>query len=86
MPSVNITFRTEPEKRDELNKLAESFDRDRSWVINEALAQYLESNRWQMQQIEQGKRDIAEGRYKSLGEVRAKFRRKAAKDLKTTKS
>jgi predicted transcriptional regulator len=78
MSSISITFRTEPDKRDEIDRLAESLDRDRSWVINDALKNYLEMNRWQMEQIASGKRDVAEGRYKSLEAVRAKFRNKAA--------
>ena len=75
--SVNVTFRTEPEKRDELDRLAKALDRDRSYVLNEAVDQYLDLHRWQLEQIDQGIADIKAGRFKSLDEVRARFKRKA---------
>ena len=75
--SINVTFRTEPEKRDELDRLAKALDRDRSYVLNEAVDQYLDLHRWQLEQIDQGIADIKAGRFKSLDEVRARFKRKA---------
>lgn len=78
--TINVTFRTEPEKRDELDKLAKSLDRDRSYLLNQAIDQYLDLHRWQLEQIEKGIADIEASRYKSLEEVRAKFRRKAAEN------
>jgi predicted transcriptional regulator len=81
MPAtINITFRTEPEKRDELDQLAKSLDRDRSYLLNQAVEQYLELHRWQIEQVEKGIADIKVGRFKSLDEVRAKFRGKAVED------
>jgi len=76
--SINVTFRTEAQKRDELDRLAKSLDRDRSYLLNEAVDQYLELHRWQLKQIDKGLADIKAGRFKSLEEVRAKFKRKAA--------
>lgn len=76
--TINVTFRTETGKRDELDRLAKSLDRDRSYLLNEAVDQYLDLHRWQLEQVEKGIADIKAGRFKSLDEVRAKFKRKAA--------
>ena len=70
---TTISFRTEEKKRDELDVIAANMDRDRSWVINEALEQYLELKRWQAEHIAQGIRDSNEGRTYSTEEVLAKI-------------
>lgn len=80
-----ISFRTDEAKRDEIDKVAQSLDRDRSWIINQALDQFLEQHRWHADQINKGLRDIEEGRYKSLDAVRSKFQRKAVKSTQTTR-
>lgn len=77
--SVNLNFRTEEATRDAIDKLAASIDRDRSWVINQAVKEYLDENAWHIEQILQGRKDIAEGRYSSLEEVRERFRQKYEK-------
>jgi predicted transcriptional regulator len=77
--SVNLNFRTEEATRDAIDKLAASIDRDRSWVINPAVKDYLDDNAWQIEQIMEGLRDIEEGRTVSPEEVKEHFKQKYAK-------
>jgi predicted transcriptional regulator len=69
MGNTHISFRTEESKCSELDKLAESMDRDRSWVINEAIDSYLELHRWQLERIEKGIAASKAGRTLSTEEV-----------------
>lgn len=43
--SVTLNFRTEESKRDEIDRIAKSLDRDRTWVLNEAVSNYLDLHR-----------------------------------------
>ncbi len=51
MSKENVTFRLDAEKRNALDTIAAGLDRDRSYVINEAIALYLEMHQWQIQEI-----------------------------------
>ena len=75
--SIALSFRTEETTRDKLDRIAESLNRNRNWVINEAIAAYLDLHRWQMEHIEQGLRDIEDGRTYSTSQVRARLAKKA---------
>lgn len=75
--SISLSFRTEEEKRDQLDRLAESLDRNRNWVINEAIDAYLDLHKWQLERIERGIRDTQEGRVYSTAQVRARLAKKA---------
>ncbi len=76
--SVSLSFRTEESKRDQIDRIAESLDRNRNWVINEAIEKYVEMHRWQLQQIEEGIRDSDAGRTYSTQEVRRHFAKRYA--------
>jgi RHH-type transcriptional regulator, rel operon repressor / antitoxin RelB len=85
-----ISFRIPDEKKDELDRIAESFDRDRSWVINEAIDGYLDLYRWQLDHIDKAIRNVNAGsRTSSTEEIRgrlakrnAEARKKVAKNKK----
>lgn len=79
MASVQLTFRTEDSKRDQLDLLAKNMDRDRSYMINEALDQYLDLHRWQIEQIRKGEEDIQAGRWLSHKQVRERLEKHIAK-------
>jgi predicted transcriptional regulator len=74
MTATTISFRTDLEKKEQLDKIAQSLDRDRSWVINEALSNYLDLQRWQQQQIEKGLQALNEGRTISHEEMKQTWR------------
>ena len=51
MSKDTITFRLDPEKGEALDEIAAGLDRDRTYVLNEAVALYLELHRWQIAHI-----------------------------------
>ncbi len=65
-----VTFRTEDTKRDRLDAIAEAIGRNRNWVINEALDNYLELQEWQVQHIRQGRAAADAGQTLSSEEVK----------------
>lgn len=74
--SVNLNFRTEEATREAIDKLAADMDRDRSWVINQAVKEYLEENAWHIEKILEGRHAIERGDYVTLEEAREYFRKK----------
>ncbi len=73
MGTTNISFRTAESTRDELDQIAASLDRDRTWVINDALDSYIELRRWQKAEIERGIADSDAGRSFTLEQVRERL-------------
>ena len=70
MAKQTMTIRIEPEVRSSLDAVAAAADRDRAWVVNEALSAYLETYRWQIEHIQQGVREAKAGKFVSAGEVK----------------
>ncbi len=52
MSKENITFRLDSEKRAALDAIAAGMDRDRTYLINEAITLYLEMHQWQIEEIQ----------------------------------
>lgn len=52
--SFAMTIRVPDEVRDELEALAKVTGRTRSWLAAEAINEYLERERWQVAQIQEG--------------------------------
>ncbi len=69
MPKATMTVRIEPETRSALDAIATALDRDRSYVVNEALAAYVETHRWQIEHIRQGLREAEARKFASEAEV-----------------
>jgi predicted transcriptional regulator len=51
MGKHTVSFRLDADKVTALDALAEAQDRDRTYLLNEAVAAYLDVQRWQMEQI-----------------------------------
>jgi len=78
MSTVSLSFRTAETTRDTLDEIAKSLDRNRNWLINQAIENYLELHRWQIEHIEQSIRHTdAGGRTYSTGEVRSRLAKHA---------
>ena len=75
--SILLSFRTEEDVREQLDNIAGSLDRDRTWVINEAITSYLELHQWRLDEIQRGAADIKAGRTYSTEQVRTHFAKKA---------
>jgi predicted transcriptional regulator len=69
----NITFRIDSEKRSALETIASGMERDRSYVLNEAIDLYLEMNRWQINEIRQGIAEADAEDFATQQEVKAIF-------------
>lgn len=75
MGKETITFRTDSRKKDALDAIAEGLDRDRSYVLNEALNAYLDAHQWQIDHIKRGLRQAHAGRFVAQKEVARAFAR-----------
>jgi predicted transcriptional regulator len=64
-----ISFRIAPEKVDELDVIAKAYDRDRSYLLNEAVEGYLSEQRRFAAMVEEGREDLRNGRSFSHEEV-----------------
>jgi predicted transcriptional regulator len=63
MKSRIMSVRVDESTRAELDAIAAAQDRDRTYVVNEALAAYLEMHRWQIEHIRQGLREAEAGKF-----------------------
>ena len=86
MSTISLSFRTEESTREELDRIASALDRNRNWLINEAIAGYLELHRWQIEHIERGMAENDAGKGYTLAEVRDHFAKRAATDRKKAKA
>lgn len=57
-----VSFRIAPEKVAELDTLAKAMDRDRTYLINEALESYLREQRRFTEMVVEGREDVRSGR------------------------
>ena len=75
MPKETVTFRIDGEKRAILDRLAETMDRDRSHLLNEAVDAYLDVHAWQIAHIEEGLRQAEAGEFADEADVTAVYGR-----------
>jgi predicted transcriptional regulator len=54
MEKQTISFRLDPEKLEALDAIAKAMERDRTFVLNEAVRSYLDIQEWQMDHIKAG--------------------------------
>ncbi|MCA3606623.1 MAG: CopG family ribbon-helix-helix protein [Methylobacterium sp.] len=74
--SASVTIRLDDEaKLEALDKLAQSMDRSRNWIVNRAIDRYLAEQAWQIEKIERGIAQADRGEFASEEEVRAAFAR-----------
>lgn len=64
-----ISFRIAEEKVEKLDSIAKAMDRDRSYLLNEAVESYLFEQQRFAAMVEEGREDIREGRYFTHEEV-----------------
>ena len=59
--STSLAFRVSPEKAKRLEELAAATDRPRSWLLEQALDQYLDLQAWQVEQVAQAVAEMDAG-------------------------
>jgi RHH-type rel operon transcriptional repressor/antitoxin RelB len=52
MSKVNVTCRMDEERVAGLDKLGQYYDRDRSYLINQAVDRFLSYHQWQLKEVE----------------------------------
>jgi predicted transcriptional regulator len=70
-----LTVRVESQTRESIDAIAEATNRDRSFVINEAISAYIEVYRWQVEHIQAAIREADAGRFVPEAEVKRRIRR-----------
>ena len=76
MDKQTLSFRLDTDKAGALDALAEALDRDRSYLLNEAVTAYLDVQHWHIEQIKTGLRQADAGRLVDHAEVRMAMARK----------
>ena len=79
MEKQTVSFRLDSDKVSALDTLAEVLDRDRSYLLNEAVTAYLDVQRWQIEQIKTGIRQAEAGKlidHRQVKKMAAKWRRR----------
>jgi predicted transcriptional regulator len=71
MDKQTISFRLQSDKVSALDALADSLDRDRTYVLNEAVQAYLDLQQWQLDEIRAGLADADAGRVVDHSKIRA---------------
>ena len=75
MDKHTVSFRIDADKVSALDTLAQALDRDRSHLLNEAVASYLEAQRWQVEQIQKSLRQADQGKLVAHAKVRQMARK-----------
>lgn len=70
-----LTFRLHAAKRKELDRVADVLDRDRSYVISEAIETYLDLHRWQLAHIQRGLKQAERREFANEKEIARAFKR-----------
>lgn len=72
-----LTLRLEPKLTKQLDKLAEATQRSRSFLIAEAVREYIALNEWQIEEIKKGVAEADRGEFASDEEVQKAFRKRS---------
>ena len=73
MSQENFTFLLDSEKKEALRAIANVSDRDLTYILNEAIASYLETYQWLLDEIHTGLDEAEVGDFASNDEVQAVF-------------
>lgn len=73
MKKVNVTCRLDSEAVAFLDMLGANLDRDRSYLIKDAVSQYIKLHQWQIDEIKKGLAELERGEVASEEEVEAMF-------------
>ncbi len=74
MEKVNVTVRLEKDAVAFLDTLGESMDRDRSYLIKQAVESFISLHRWQLEEIKKAIAEADAGDFASDEEVASMFR------------
>jgi len=69
MEKSTMTVRLASRTKQALDEIAVALDRDRTYIVNEALTAYIDIHEWQCEHIRQGLREADAGKFASEAEV-----------------
>jgi predicted transcriptional regulator len=75
MKKVNVTCRLDGDAIAFLDTLGAQLDRDRSYLIKDAVSRYIDLHRWQIEEIKKGIEEADCGEFASEADVEASFKR-----------
>ena len=73
MEKETISFRLDAEKKNAIDKIAESMERDRTYVLDQAISAYIDLQKWQIEHIEEGVKRAKAGEIATDDQVEALF-------------
>ena len=73
MEKANVTVRLDKSKIDQLDQFAAIADRDRSYLIKEAIDQYLELKQWQADEVRKAIAEADAGQFVPEAEIEKLF-------------
>jgi predicted transcriptional regulator len=79
MEKQTVSFRLDSDKVTALDSLAQALDRDRTYLLNEAVAAYLDVQQWQIKHIKAAIQQADAGRFIEHAEIKkmaGKWRRR----------
>jgi predicted transcriptional regulator len=75
MAKALLTVRMDEDRLRALDKLADGLDRDRTYVVTQAIDAFLDVQEWQIAYIEEAMREAQAGKFASAAEVASAFAR-----------
>ena len=75
MAKHGVSLRLDDDTIEELDRLAKSSKRDRTFIINEAIEAYLETQRWQLEHIKASLAQAELGDFASTVDVNKVFKK-----------
>lgn len=72
---TTVTARLDTDTQAQLEKLVVATSRSRSWLVAEAVKQYVADQSWQVEAIQEGVREADAGNFASDAEVKEAFAR-----------
>jgi len=79
MEKQTLTFRANRKKVRALDRLAQALDRDRSYLLNEAVDQYLSVHEYHLRQIKEGLAQARAGKLIDYEQVKADWHKRLAR-------
>lgn len=76
MDKQTLSFRLDSDKVGALDALAEALERDRSYLLTEAVSAYLDVQQWHIEQIKAGLRQADAGKLIDHAEVKKTMARR----------
>jgi predicted transcriptional regulator len=63
MEKGNVTFRMKKDRIKAIDELGKFYDRDRSYIVNEAVEEYLARRQWQLEEVNRALAEVEAGKF-----------------------